>query len=298
MPHRATAVWLPRVIFESALITLSILLALGLDEWRENRQTEDTIKQALSNFLSEIGQNKARVDDARPFNKGLHDVIARRAQDGDITSMSQFISIMDSYSPVVLQSTAWETALATGSLAEMDYGLVSALSLTYGLQGRYEQTNRGAMSRLTSPQALSADTLDLLSKRGLAACAAAMAGYVYFLADAGSREVVGLATSETAHTLARLDVGRKKLRPEQAALIREQHTVFTYLHLSASRELTEALMETGAYLFAYETLELDGKLPLLTPMSEVAGRMAIQQGASTWRWPRAATGCCWAAFPA
>lgn len=161
MPHKATAVWLPRVIFESALITVSILLALGLDEWRENRETEETIKMALTNFLSEIAQNKARVDDAAPFNQGLHDVIDRRHQAGDISSISDFISIIDSYSPVVLQSTAWETALATGSLANMDYSLVSALSLTYGLQSRYEQTNRGAISRLTSPQVLTNDTLDL-----------------------------------------------------------------------------------------------------------------------------------------
>jgi len=161
MPSKTTSVWLPRVIFESALITVSILLALGLDEWRENRETEATIRHAMSNFLSEIQQNKARVDDAAPFNQGLHDVIDQRYKNGDIKSMVDFISIMDSYSPVVLQSTAWETALATGSLAEMDYGLVTALSLTYGLQSRYEQTNRGAVSRLTSPQALSNDTLDL-----------------------------------------------------------------------------------------------------------------------------------------
>ena len=161
MPAKSTSVWLPRVIFESALITVSILLALGLDEWRENREVEETIRQAMSNFLSEIRQNKARVADAAPFNKGLHDVIEQRNRQGDIQSMSDFIGIMDSYSPVVLQSTAWETALATGSLAKMDYGLVSALSLTYGLQSRYEQTNRGAVSRLTSPQVLSPDTLDL-----------------------------------------------------------------------------------------------------------------------------------------
>jgi hypothetical protein len=61
----------------------------------------------------------------------------------------------------VLQSTAWETALATGSLADMDYSLVSALSLTYGLQSRYEQTNREANARLTSPHAISGDVLDL-----------------------------------------------------------------------------------------------------------------------------------------
>ena len=161
MPSKNTSVWLPRVIFESALITVSILLALGLDEWRENRETEATIRQALSNFLSEIRQNKARVDDAAPFNQGMHDVIDLRYENGDIQTMSDFISIMDSYSPVVLQSTAWETALATGSLAEMDYALVSALSLTYGLQSRYEQINHGAISRLTSPQVLSNDTLDL-----------------------------------------------------------------------------------------------------------------------------------------
>ena len=161
MPSKSTSVWLPRVIFESALITVSILLALGLDEWRENREAEETIRAAMSNFLSEIRQNKARVDDAAPFNKGLHDVIYQRDQQGDIQSMSDFIGIMDSYSPVVLQSTAWETALATGSLAKMDYGLVSALSLTYGLQSRYEQTNRGAVAGLTSPQVLSPDTVDL-----------------------------------------------------------------------------------------------------------------------------------------
>ena len=161
MPSKATSVWLPRVIFESALITVSILLALGLDQWRENRETEATIRQAMSNFLSEIRQNKARVDDAAPFNQGLHDVVDQRYKNGDIRTMSDFISIMDSYSPVTLQSTAWETALATGSLANMDYGLVTALSLTYGLQSRYEQTNRGAISRLTSPQILSNDTSDL-----------------------------------------------------------------------------------------------------------------------------------------
>jgi alanine dehydrogenase len=62
-------------------------------------------------------------------------------------------------------------------------------------------------------------------------------------------------------------------------LLRAGQTLFTYLHLAASRELTEALVRTGAYCFAYETLEVNGELPLLTPMSEVAGRMAIQAGA-------------------
>ena len=62
-------------------------------------------------------------------------------------------------------------------------------------------------------------------------------------------------------------------------LMRPGQTLFTYFHLAASRELTEAMLATGSHCFAYETLEAGGSLPLLTPMSEVAGRMAIQDGA-------------------
>lgn len=156
-----TSVWLPRVIFESALITVSILLALALDEWREDRQDLQTVEQALSNFLSEIEQNKARVDDAAPFNLGLRNVLDQRYREGNIGSIDEFISILESYTPVVLQSTAWETALATGSVTKMDYSLVSALSLTYGLQSRYQESSRQTISDLTSPQNLSTDRLEL-----------------------------------------------------------------------------------------------------------------------------------------
>jgi len=61
--------------------------------------------------------------------------------------------------------------------------------------------------------------------------------------------------------------------------MRKGQTLFTYFHLAADRKLTEAMMATGSHCFAYETLEVDGRLPLLTPMSEVAGRMAVQAGA-------------------
>jgi alanine dehydrogenase len=62
-------------------------------------------------------------------------------------------------------------------------------------------------------------------------------------------------------------------------LCRPDLTVFTYFHFAASRELTDAMLKSGAACFAYETLDEGGKLPLLVPMSEVAGRMAIQVGA-------------------
>ncbi len=63
-------------------------------------------------------------------------------------------------------------------------------------------------------------------------------------------------------------------------LLREGQILFTYLHLAASRELTQALINSRSVSIAYETIQKeDGSLPLLSPMSEVAGRMAIQQGA-------------------
>ena len=66
---------------------------------------------------------------------------------------------------------------------------------------------------------------------------------------------------------------------EEWRLMHKGQILFTYLHLAASRELTEAMVNSGAHCFAYETLTLNRHLPLLTPMSEVAGRMAIQVGA-------------------
>jgi alanine dehydrogenase len=62
--------------------------------------------------------------------------------------------------------------------------------------------------------------------------------------------------------------------------IRRDHTLFTYFHFAADEKLTQALLASGAVCVAYETVQLpNGELPLLTPMSEVAGRMAVQEGA-------------------
>lgn len=72
----------------------------------------------------------------------------------------------------------------------------------------------------------------------------------------------------------------KEPQPSEYGLIRPGQIVFTYLHLAAEETLTLALVKTGSICIAYETIQkADGSLPLLTPMSEVAGRMATQQGA-------------------
>ena len=72
---------------------------------------------------------------------------------------------------------------------------------------------------------------------------------------------------------------KEPVEPEWSK-IKAGQVVFTYFHLASSQKLTEALMASKAVVIAYETVELaDGELPLLTPMSEVAGRMAVQEGA-------------------
>ncbi len=72
----------------------------------------------------------------------------------------------------------------------------------------------------------------------------------------------------------------KEPLPEEFSHIRREQIIFTYLHLAANEKLTEALIKKGSVNIAYETIQKpNGSLPLLTPMSEVAGRMAVQQGA-------------------
>ncbi|MCY4645026.1 MAG: alanine dehydrogenase [Bacteriovoracales bacterium] len=72
----------------------------------------------------------------------------------------------------------------------------------------------------------------------------------------------------------------KEPLPEEIDRLRPHHILYAYLHLAADRELTEGLMKAGASCVAYETIQdPDGTLPLLIPMSEVAGRMATQLGA-------------------
>lgn len=72
----------------------------------------------------------------------------------------------------------------------------------------------------------------------------------------------------------------KEPQAEEYGLLRPSQLLFTYLHLAADRALTEALLASGANCIAYETLmDAQGRLPLLAPMSEIAGRMAVQAGA-------------------
>lgn len=72
----------------------------------------------------------------------------------------------------------------------------------------------------------------------------------------------------------------KEPLPSEYSLMRKDQILYTYLHLAASKECTDALIASGNVAIAYETVEVNGQLPLLAPMSEVAGRLATQVGAT------------------
>ena len=100
-----------------------------------------------------------------------------------------------------------------------------------------------------------------------------------------------LPTIEDVYAIAEMIVKVKEpIRPEYG-LIRKGQLLFTYFHFACDRALTDAMIKSGAVCIAYETVRLaDGSLPLLIPMSEVAGRMSVQEGARFLEKPQGGRG--------
>jgi len=89
-----------------------------------------------------------------------------------------------------------------------------------------------------------------------------------------------LDTAKEIFEIAEMIMKVKEPLPQEIQMIQEGQIVFTYFHFAAGRELTEGIMKSKSIAIAYETIETeDGSLPLLNPMSEVAGRLSIQAGA-------------------
>mgnify|MGYP000970340193 CR=1 FL=1 len=124
--------------------------------------------------------------------------------------------------------------------------------------------------------------VEVLRRQGHEVLVEATAGIGSGFADAAYAAAAAEVVPTAAEIYARAEMVMhvKEPLPPEYELIREGQIVFTYLHLAAAEALTRVLIERRSVNIAYETIQKeDGRLPLLTPMSEVAGRMAIQQGA-------------------
>jgi alanine dehydrogenase len=130
--------------------------------------------------------------------------------------------------------------------------------------------------------ALTPDGVRELTDAGHEVCIQAGAGVGSAIEDSSYAEqgALILPDADAVFAEAELIVKVKEPQPEEVGRIRAEHTLFTYLHLAAEPELTHGLMRSGATCIAYETVEdRNGRLPLLAPMSEVAGKIATQAGA-------------------
>jgi len=119
------------------------------------------------------------------------------------------------------------------------------------------------------------------------------AGHAIALDDDDYRGVGATIVENAAAVFERADMIVKVKEPQasELAMLRQGQVLFTYLHLAADAELTRGLLATGAVGIAYETVtDARGGLPLLAPMSEVAGRMSIQAGAHCLELPRGGRG--------
>ena len=107
-----------------------------------------------------------------------------------------------------------------------------------------------------------------------------------------------VATAQTVFAQADMIVKVKEPQPRERMLLRKGQILFTYLHLAPDREQTEELINSGAVCIAYETVtDNNGQLPLLAPMSEVAGRMSLQAGAFALEKSRGGCGILLAGVP-
>ena len=145
---------------------MSILLALGVRAWQDGRDVRQLISRSMSSFQSEITLNRGRIDDLYRFHAGLLTLLAETDPHANPQSTEEIRNVFDSLQSTVLLTSAWETALATGALAELDYESVLVLSLTYSYQQRFQTLYN---TRLNDAQELTTD--DSLSPLRLASTA-------------------------------------------------------------------------------------------------------------------------------
>jgi alanine dehydrogenase len=139
-----------------------------------------------------------------------------------------------------------------------------------------------------------------LTAAGHAVLVEAGAGQGSGLADEQYAAAGATVVAEAAEIWRRADLIVKVKEPQASEFphLRRGQTVFTYFHFAADESLTRAVLASGCTAIAYETLrDPQGRLPLLTPMSEVAGRMSIQQGAKFLERPQEGRGILLAGVP-
>lgn len=127
--------WLPRVLFESALIVFSVLLALALDEWRDERATASRAREAVAAITAELQANRSATERARDFHRGIHATLKSLASEKQLPGPETYLGGM--FNPARLLDTAWTAARDAGAIDNMPFPVVLKLSRVYEWQASY-----------------------------------------------------------------------------------------------------------------------------------------------------------------
>jgi type II secretory pathway pseudopilin PulG len=131
----------PELLLESAMIVLSVLLALAASSWADSRKHDRLANQALQSFEQEIRANRARIAAVLPYQDSLTAAVLRADSLGGIHTYADWRRFFPSWSgfrPPDVTSSAWQSALSTGALSDIPYGTVAELSDLYNIQSKLD----------------------------------------------------------------------------------------------------------------------------------------------------------------
>lgn len=129
------------IVVESAMIVLSVLLALAANGWADTRKQHRLEVQSHASFVREIRANRALLLRALPYHEALTQAVIAVDSAGGVTSYRAWkrrVPIWSGFAPPDLSATAWQSALTTGALGGRPYAEVAALSRSYTVQGKLD----------------------------------------------------------------------------------------------------------------------------------------------------------------
>ena len=131
---------LPRALFESALIIFSVLLALVLNEWRDNRRQALRSQVAVEAIVAELRSNRGAAERAMTFHRSIHKMLEEVAAQGELPRPDVVTGGL--FNPANIVETAWVSARETAALEEWPYDLILQVSRVYERQAGYSNLGR------------------------------------------------------------------------------------------------------------------------------------------------------------
>jgi hypothetical protein len=144
--HRRRSALL-KFISEMVFIGLGVFLALMADQWREDRHTRQLAEASLRGFRTEIRENREKVTSVKDYHAALLGSL-RASLAADAATRPRVVVRIQGIQPVFFEQTAWDLAIGTQSLAQIDQDIASRLSRIYGLQRTYLDQTRGILQAI------------------------------------------------------------------------------------------------------------------------------------------------------